>query len=306
MSKNETRKKTILLSIVAVSILLNLYTFIQAYPETFAIDSGISGNHILAKDFSAYYTAAWRLYNDPSNVYTQGLVADGGPSIKPQSEPYKYLPSFLIFVSPLLALNYQDALITFDIIQFLLLPLMAFLVFRLLRERKILTIAVVLIISILQPSPIPHWGVSVSYFWQWGEGQDKVLNTVLLLLSFYLGQTRRPILSGIVLCLGAFDPRFFLLSLPLFVIYNKPELKRAGLSLTASLVVLNSPLLINGMGVGFLHMVVERGAVTPLYYYAFIPLITLVSLIVVNIKDIALFSWLVEKLTIVVPDGLHR
>jgi hypothetical protein len=286
MSKNEARKKIVVLSIVIVSILLNLYTFVQAYPETFAIDSGCCANRILAKDFSAYYTGTWRLFHDPSNIYTKGLLNDGQPPIYPQPEPFKYLPSFLIFTSPLLVLNYQEALITFDIVQFLLLPFMAFLIYTLLEERSIITIAVVIIIAILQPSPVPHWGLSASYFWQWGEGQNKVLNTTLLLLSFYLGKSRRSVLSGVALALGAFDPRFFLLSLPLFAFYNKLNLKRAGLSLVASLAALNSPLLFDGIGVGFLRMVVERGAGTPLYYYALIPFLTLVSIIVVNIKEI--------------------
>lgn len=291
MSMNVARKKIVVLSIVLVSILLNLYTFIQAYPETFAIDSGCCASQILAKDFSAYYTGAWRLFHDPSNIYTQGLLNDGQPPIYPQAptlqpEPFKYLPSFLIFISPLLFLNYQEALIVFDIIQFLLLPLMAFLIYILLKERSILTIAVVLVIAVLQPSPVPHWGLSVSYFWQWGEGQDKVLNTALLLLSFYLGKNHKPILSGVTLALGAFDPRFFLLSLPLFALYNRLNLKKAGLSLVASLATLNSPLLLDGIGLGFLRMAVERGAGTPLYYYALIPFLTLVSITVVNIKEI--------------------
>jgi hypothetical protein len=156
----------------------------------------------------------------------------------------------------------------------------------LLKERSTLAIAIVIVIALLQPSPVPHWGLSVSYFWQWGEGQDKVLNTTLLLLSFYLGKSHKPILSGVALGLGAFDPRFFLLGLPLFVFYNSLSLKRAGLSLIASLSALNSPLLLDGIGVGFLRMIVERGAPTPLYYYSLIPLLTLVSIMVVNIKEI--------------------
>ncbi|MGA3192829.1 MAG: glycosyltransferase family 87 protein [Candidatus Bathyarchaeia archaeon] len=288
MLKREARKKTTLLLIVIVAILFNLYTFIQAYPETFIVDSGCCANQILAKDFSAYYTASWRLIHDPSNVYNQGAVNDGEPSIYPQPEPFKYLPSFLILASPLLFLSYQQALIAFDLIQLLLLPVMAFLIYELLKDRSVLAIAVVMIIALLQPSPVPHWGLSVSYYWQWAEGQDKVLNTTLLLLSFYLGQTRRPIMSGIVLGLGAFDPRFFLLSLPLFGLYNKLDLKKAGLSLIASLVLLNFPLLIDGIGSGFLKMVVQGGASTPLYYYALIPLLTLVSLIILNGKEILL------------------
>jgi hypothetical protein len=295
MLKNEARKK-VLFSVVIVLVLLNLYTFVQAYPETFAVDSGCCASQILAKDFSAYYVGAWRLFYDPSNVYTKGLVSNGEPYIYPQPQPYKYLPSFLIFVAPTLFLGYQDALIAFDIAQLLLLPVMALLVYGLLKERSTFTIAVVLVILILQPSPTPHWGLSVSYFWQWGEGQDKVLNTFLLLLSFYLGKTRKPILSGAIFALGAFDPRFFLLSLPLFAVYNKLDPKKAWLSLIASLVVFNSPLLIDGVGAGFLQMVVQRGVGTPLYYYALIPFLTLVSLIILNAKEIyLLFKALISR-----------
>jgi hypothetical protein len=288
MMKTEARKKTILLLIVTISIILNMYTFVQAYPETFIVDSGRCANQILAKDFSAYYIASWRILHDPSNVYTQGAVNDGGPSIYPQPERFKYLPSFLIFSLPLLSLSYQQALIAFDLIQLFLLPIMAFLVYGLLKERSVLTIAVVILITLFQPSPTLHWGLSVSYYWQWAEGQNKVLNTALLLLSFYLSRTRRPIQSGIALGLGAFDPRFFLLALPLFAVYNRSDLKRAGLSLVASLFLLNFPLLIGGMGGGFLQMVIQGGASTPLYYYALIPFLTLVSLIVVNKKEIYL------------------
>ena len=306
MLKNEARKKAILLSIVIVSILLNLYTFVQAYPETFAIDSGIGASHILAKDFSAYYIGGWRLFHDPSNVYTKGLVSNGEPYIYPQPQLYEYLPSFLIFIAPLLFLGYQDALIAFDIAQFLLLPVMAFLVYELLKDRSTLTIAIVIVILILQPSPTPHWGLSVSYFWQWGEGQDKVLNTALLLLSFYLGKTRKPILSGVIFGLGAFDPRFFLLSLPLFAVYNKLDPKKSWLSLIASLLVFNFPLLIDGIGAGFLRMMVQSGIGTPLYYYALIPFLTLVSLIVLTAKEFYLLLRALLSRVAVYSGGIPR
>jgi hypothetical protein len=288
MLKNEDKKKVILLSIVVVSVLLNLYTFTQAYPNTFIATYHINPYQTLAKDFSAYYIGAWRLFHDSSNVYTEGIVSNGEPYIYPQPQPYKYLPSFLMFIAPTLFFGYQDALIVFDVAQFLLLPVMAFLVYELLKDRSTLVIAIVMVILLLQPSPTPHWGLSVSYFWQWGEGQDKVLNTFLLLLSFYLGKIRKPILSGAIFALGAFDPRFFLLSLPLFAVYNKLDPKKAWLALIASLAVFNSPLLIDGVGAGFLQMVFQRGVGTPLYYYALIPFLTLISLIVLNAKEIYL------------------
>ncbi|MGI0091471.1 MAG: hypothetical protein ACREBS_07165 [Nitrososphaerales archaeon] len=283
--ESATRQKAVLILIVSVCIAFNLYTFVLAYPETTIINSGCCANQDLAKDFSAYYTAAWRFTHDPSNLYTPGSLHDGGPRIFPSSEPFKYLPSFLIFIFPLLVLSYQKALLVFDVLQFLLLPAMAFLISSLLKGKGILTVALVMVIAILQPSPIPHWGLSASYFWQWAEGQDKVLNAVLLLLSFYLGQAKRPALSGIVLALGSFDIRFFLLSLPLFVLYNRNWLKAAGVSLCVSLMIFNLPVFFSNIGVRFVHMALSEGIKTPLYFYGYIPLLTLFALMVVNREE---------------------
>ena len=81
---------------VAVLIALNLYTFIVAYPETYTPSPGINTEgSILAKDFSAYYVGAWRLWNNPSHVYTFGALGGGEPATPPYPEAYKYLPSFL-------------------------------------------------------------------------------------------------------------------------------------------------------------------------------------------------------------------
>ena len=106
---------------MGIFIALNLVTFIQAYPETMVIDSGCCGTTPLAKDFSAFYTAAWRLLHDPSHIYTPGSLNDGEYQIYPHPETYKYLPSFLLMVLPFLALGYQQALTAFDVFQFLLL-----------------------------------------------------------------------------------------------------------------------------------------------------------------------------------------
>ncbi len=59
---------------VVVVLLLNLYTFWVAYPETYTLTPGITADgDILAKDFSAYYMGAWRLWNNPDHVYTFAL-----------------------------------------------------------------------------------------------------------------------------------------------------------------------------------------------------------------------------------------
>jgi hypothetical protein len=277
----------VLIIAVAIIILLNFYTFVVAYPETYTITPGINSSGTnLAKDFSAYYMGAWRLWNNPGHIYNFGALKDGEPTILPHPEEYKYLPSFLLIISPFLSLNYQQALLAFDIAQFALLPLMAYLLYKLLSNKPIAITLAVMVITLLLPFPTPQTGFSTSYYWQWGEGQAKVFVTFLLLISFYFGSRGRPYLSGIALAFGFFDPRFGLLALPLFIMYNRKNLKAATISLLGSLALSNAMLLYPGMASNFLNMVLASAVTTPLYYYSLIPLITLLSLIIVNIKEL--------------------
>jgi hypothetical protein len=283
----QRQTKTILFFAAAILIVLNLYTFIAAYPETYTPSPGINTQGtILAKDFSAYYVGAWRLWHNPSHIYSLGGLGDAEPNTPPHPEAYKYLPSFLIITSPFLAINYQQALLAFDIIQFMLLPLMAYMLYKLLSFKHPAITLAVMVIALLLPFPSPNGGLSLGYYWQWGEGQAKVALAFLLLLSFYFGNKGKPVLSGVALAFGFFDVRFGLLALPLFVFYNRQNLKVATLSLVAGLAASNVMLLYSGVGTGFLNMVFGSGITTPLYYYSFIPLFSLVSLILVNLKEV--------------------
>jgi Glycosyltransferase family 87 len=279
--------KIIFLIGVAALIALNLYTFTVAYPETYTPSPGIStSGTILAKDFSAYYVGAWRLWHNPAQIYHFGALNNEEPLTPPYPEAYKYLPSFLIIISPLLTLDYQNALLTFDIIQFILLPAIAYLLYKLLDNKHIAVTFVVMVIALLLPFPTANWGISPSYYWQWGEGQAKVLLTFLILLSFYFGIKNKPIFSGIALAFGFFDVRFGLLAVPLFVMYNRKNLKSAVASAIGALALSNVMLLYPGIGALFVNMVFGSGITTPLYYYSFIPFFTLLSLILVNFKDV--------------------
>jgi hypothetical protein len=189
-------------------------------------------------------------------------------------------------VLPFTALPYQQALTAFDVFQFLLLPLVALLVYELTKEKGVAVAAIVAIIALLLPSPSPHWSLSAAYYWQWAEGQSKVLETFLLLLGLYLGKTKRPLLSGVAFGLCAFDPRFALVALPLFFMYNRPSLRRAFGAGAATLLATNATLLVPGVGGGFLTMLFTSGLTTPLYWYALIPLLTIVALTVVNIREV--------------------
>ena len=278
------RSRILFLLAMVVLILLSLYTFIVAYPETSRPDSGISGTRVLSKDFSAYYISAWRLLHDPSQIYVHGYINDGEYQVPYGTEAYKYLPSFLVLISPLLLLGYQQALTAFDIFQFALLPLIALLLYKLLSRKGLALTLAVAVIVLLQPIPMPNRGLSVTYFWQWGEGQAKVFDTFLLLLAFYLGDSDRPLLSGIVFAFAAFDPRFAAFSLPLFLFYNQKNLRVSIASVLGALIVSNLILLYPGTGSGFLNMVLGSTTET-LYYYAYIPLLMIISLTIINAKE---------------------
>jgi hypothetical protein len=274
---------------VIVLIALNLATLIIAYPETYTPSPGISNGPILAKDFSAYYIGAWKLWNNPSQIYNISSIVSGQPQILPHPEGYKYLPSFLLVTSPLLLLNYQDALLTFDIIQFFLLPFIVFFIYKLMSNKPLAVTFIVLLIALLLPFPTAKWGFSPSYYWQWGEGQAKVALLFLLTLSYYLGNRGKTVLSGVVFAFGFFDPRFGLLALPLFLLFNRKNLKVAVASAAAALGLSNFLLLYPGMGIGFLDMVFSSGVPTPIYYYSYIPLFTLLALIAVYFKEMVAF-----------------
>jgi hypothetical protein len=286
MTMRSRHIKSLFVVAVALLIILNLYTFVLSYPESTTLTPGINtSGSILAKDFSAYYIGAWRLWNNPSQIYTVGALKGGEPTILPQPEAYKYLPSFLLLASPLLAIDYQRALLVFNIFQFALLPLMAFFLYRLLGKKGLLLTFIVTAVALLLPFPTSNWGFSVSYYWQWGEGQAKVIETFLLLLSFYFGFREKPYLSGIALAVGFFDARFGLLALPLFLMYNWKNLKASLVGFLCALVLTNLMLLYPGTGSSFLNMVTNQALTTPLYYYSLIPLLTLLSLIAVNFKE---------------------
>jgi hypothetical protein len=277
---------TIFIIGVAVLIALNLYTFVIAYPETYTPSPGITtSGSILAKDFSAYYVGAWRLWHNPSQIYHFGVLGVAEPATPPYPQAYKYLPSFLLVISPLLTLDYQQALIAFDAVQFMLLPAMALMLYKLLGSKNLAVTFAVVVIALLLPFPTANWGLSPSYYWQWGEGQAKVFLTFLLLLSFYFGSRGKPVLSGVALAFGFFDVRFGLLAIPLFIWYNRKSLKDATASAIGALALSNLILLYPGMGSGFLSMVVGSGITTPLYYYSYIPFFTLMALIVINFKE---------------------
>jgi hypothetical protein len=76
------------------------------------------------------------------------------------------------------------------------------------------------------------------------------------------------------------------MALPLYIMYNRRNLKAATFSLVAMLLLSNSMLLYPGLGSNFVNMVLRSAVTTPLYYYSLIPFFTLLALIIVNVKEL--------------------
>ncbi len=276
-------KKLLFALAIIIIIGLNFYTLSVAYP-TMNHPLNIGGAD-LPRDFSVYYIATWRMFHNPSQIFTTGHLADGEPTIYPSLTPYKYLPSFLVLISPLINLSYYPAFWFFDAFQFALLPLMAFLLYTLLEKKNPAIAFLILVLVLLLPYPMPGRGLSVSYFMSWAEGQAKIFLSFLLLVSFYFGYKGRPVLSGVAFALGAFDPRFALLALPLFLFYNKGKLKASFIPMIIALIGTNFMVFYPGTSQGFVDMVFGSGGSTPIYTPAWIPLVMLVSLILVNSRQ---------------------
>lgn len=276
-------KKLLFTIAVVIIVALNLYTFSVAYPTMKGPLNLGAGD--LPRDFSVYYLAAWRLLHSPSQIFAVGTLNNGEPAIYPSPTPYKYLPSFLVLILPLLSLSYYKAFWVFDVFQFALLPLIALLLYELLENKNPATAFLVLVAVVLLPYPLPGRGLSISYFMSWAEGQAKILLAFLLLVSFYLGYKGKSVLSGVVFALGAFDPRFALLGLPLFLFYNRSKLKTALPTMVLALLALNLLVFYPGVYQGFVDMVFGSGDTTPFYTPSWIPLVMLLCLIAVNARQ---------------------
>jgi hypothetical protein len=280
LAKLHLSRKRLFIVAAVIVVLLNFYTLAVAYPT---MSGPLNfGAEDLPRDFSVYYLASWRMFHNPSQIFNTAPLNDGEPIIYPPITPYKYLPSFLVLIAPLLSLSYYQAFWVFDAIQFILIPIMAFLLYRILENKHPIVAVAVLVAVLLLPYPMAGRGLSVSYFMSWAEGQAKILLSFLLLLSFYFGYKGKAGLSGAAFALGAFDPRFAVLALPLFLFYNKGKLKRAVAVGAVVLVASNAVVFYPGVAQGFVGMVFGSGTTTPLYTPAWIPFVMILCLFAVN------------------------
>ena len=230
-------KKTAIILVLLLAVLLNFSIFCFAYPQTFTPQSPT-----LARDFSAYYTGEYRLFHNPTKIYFDG-IQPGDYQILPQSQPFKYTPSFLIIFAPFLTLNYQNALNAFDIIQFLLILFLAFFVYKIIRNKSLILGVVTAIIVLVDPlliSPSISYDVanflhyrmlslhvqtfSPSYYCGYLLANAHILQTVFLVGALYFGFAKKPWFSALFFTFAIFDPRTALFALPLLFWFNRKSL----------------------------------------------------------------------------------
>jgi hypothetical protein len=292
------RTARMLFAVLAVAlIILNGLTLLSALPfttgtQTFC-DSHV-GCIIVARDFSAYYEAGYRFIFNPTQVYHEGNVSGDYP-ILPNPQNFRYSPFFLpLFIVPLVVVfDYQNALVAFDLLQFALLPLIAYLLFEIMRQvsgrgdfvekRTFACFSLTLSFALLQPyvlsaSTLTFW--SWSFFRLWLEGEARVLQMMFLVLTFYL-ILRGSRLSGLAFVLSSFDPRMSVISLPLifFLCLKAGNLRKFALSSLVSFAVIYVPtLLYVNLGSQFYGTLFIKDFA--IYSYEWIPLLTVASLTV--------------------------
>jgi hypothetical protein len=277
-----------------ILIFLNGLTLLAALDKTGGTQLLCSSNTCTnaGRDFSAYYEAGHRFLSDPGLVYSKGTVTLANGTVV-NSQNFRYSPFFLpLFVVPLVTIfDYTHALIAFDLIQFQLLPLMAYLLYKIMifvsrngqriEEKNFALFSFTLLISLLEPfmpnfSDFTFWSWSYSRLWL--EGEARVLQTIFLVLTLYL-VLRSSKLSGIPFVLSSFDPRMSLACLPLllYLSIRKRSLTNFTISSLVSFVVIYAPtMLYANLGVNFLGTIYIRDFV--IYAYEWIVLLTIASL----------------------------
>jgi hypothetical protein len=198
-----------------------------------------------ARDFSAYYEGGYRFMFNPGTVYYEGNLPEDY-SISPNPQYFRYSPFFLpLFSVPfVLIFNYHDAFLAFDLFQFALLPLLAYLIYKILTETSgkrnlasganFACICATLLFALLQPlvpSESDLTFCSWSYFRLWLEGEARVLQLFLIVLTIYL-LLRNSSFSGLPFILSSFDPRMTFLALPVVVFLSMRRKRLAMLTLS--------------------------------------------------------------------------
>jgi hypothetical protein len=298
MLRKLTNKQSLIL-VVVIAIMLNIVIFCYAYPEISTPEFGT-----LARDFSAYYTGAWRLFNNPTQVYYDGSLP-GDYTINGTPQPFKYAPSFLILMVPFLTLNYLDALTVFDILQLALIPILAFFAYKLLKDKNPILGAIAAVIILIEPLPTPAsnippmeqvhlWIFNInaqcfapSYYCGYVYINAHILQTVLLIGALYLGYAKKPWLSALLFTFGLLDPRAALVAIPLLLWYNRQKIRQF-ITVTISLVLATTlPFFFYyDIGLTFLSMGMSANIISQSYAYDWIPIYGVVALTLIEIVPV--------------------
>jgi len=305
-----TNKQRLIL-VVVIAIGLNVAIFCYAYPEITSPEFDTS-----ARDFSAYYIGTWRLFNNPTQVYYDGSLP-GDYTINGTPQPFKYTPSFLIIMTPFLALNYVDALVVFDILQLALIPLLAFFVYNLVKDKNLVLGAMVAVIILIQPLPTPAsnippteqlhlWVFKInvqcfvpSYYAGYVFVNAHILQTVLLIGALFLGSAKKPWLSALLFAFGLLDPRAALVAIPLLLWYNRQKIHKFIIATIALVLATNLPFFFYyDVGLTFLRMGMNADIISQSYAYDWIPIygvaaLTIIEIIPVIYKKIRTPTWCV-------------
>ena len=312
------KKAATILTVIVIASIMNLMIFGFAYPRMFEPNSPT-----LARDFSAYYSGAWRLFHNPTKIYAGGSYQLGDYPIVPTPQTFKYAPSFFLIISPFLVLSYQDAYIAFNFMQLALFPLLGYFVFKLVKGKSLTLAIIAAIVVLLNPLPglpitqaeinLLHYrfhsfnvqSFSVSYYWGWVAGQAHILQNIFLVGALYFGFSKKPWLSAFLFAFGSFDPRFSLLVLPLLLWYNRKSLAAFVAGSSIFLTVMNLPFfLYQGIGAAFFDANFRTNIVSQMYSYDWIPFysiltLTLVELFTVVDERAKVTSYLKEKASLV-------
>ncbi|MCW3994644.1 MAG: hypothetical protein NWE98_00655 [Candidatus Bathyarchaeota archaeon] len=234
-------KKTALALVILFAVGINFQIFYRSYPQTFGPQTPE-----LARDFSAYYIGAWRLFHNPTAVYCDG-VQPGDCQIAGEPQTFRYPPCFLLLFAPFLTISYQDAFNAFNIIQFLSIFALAFFVFRLTEDKPLTLASVVAVIVLVNPllflpslcgsysiTGFLHYRIvslhlqtiSPSYYAGYLLGNAHILQNTLIVGALYFGYVKKPWLSALMFTFGALDPRAALFSLPLLMWYNRGVIRK--------------------------------------------------------------------------------
>lgn len=245
----------------------------------------------MGRDFSAYYQAAWRLIHNPSQVYSVSPQIGDYP-VGGATEIFKYTPSFLLISLPFLAFTYQNALVAFNLLQLLLVFVMAFFVYHLVKKENSRVASIISAIVLLQPLPFIIGGgessfmvggaLYVSYRMAWVNANAHILQTFLIVGAiFFLVYNYRPFISALLFSFGWLDPRMGLLALPVLVWFSLRIRKSKRFIFYSILLILleNLPFFFYGnIGQSFiaLNLNIDIGSRT--YAYEWIPIYSIMSL----------------------------